>query len=136
VMMIMAHFVFGYGLPAERLSYALCVVVGVVGFTGLGLAFALLVRTSSEAIAMSNIIYLPLSFLSGAYFPVDGLPGSAYLHLLPSAALIDALRISAQMPAAALLATTPFRLLVLWGIALIAVAFTLRGRLALDPRHL
>ncbi|MGH7728408.1 MAG: ABC transporter permease [Vulcanimicrobiaceae bacterium] len=64
----------GVRLPlAEWLVLALTLVAGTVPFCALGLAFGLLAGPSSAA-PLVNLIYLPMSFLSGLWIPLDQLP--------------------------------------------------------------
>lgn len=46
-----------------------------VGFTSLGIAAASLLKTLEGFNVMSNFVVMPLFFLSGAFFPINALPG-------------------------------------------------------------
>jgi ABC-2 type transport system permease protein len=70
------------------------VVLGALAFAALGLAGAALVRSDSAAVAVLNGIYLPMTFLAGAYFSTEAFP--EFLQrigdLLPLTYYIDAAR--------------------------------------------
>lgn len=65
---------FDVGLPHQPASVAALVVLGALAFAALGLAGAALVRSDSAAVAVLNGIYLPMTFLSGAYFSPEAFP--------------------------------------------------------------
>ncbi len=134
LMIATAHAVLGLHLSVTNPAFALALASGIACFTLLGLTFALLVRTSTAAMALGNALYLPLAFLSGAYFNVDRLPGSALLHILPSSAEIDMLRLSIHGTLASLVTAPSFIGVILWTITFGVIAFFLRGRLLTEGR--
>jgi ABC-2 type transport system permease protein len=85
---------FDVGLPHRPASVAVLVVLGALAFAALGLAGAALVRSDSAAVAVLNGIYLPMTFLAGAYFSTEAFP--EFLQrigdLLPLTYYIDAAR--------------------------------------------
>jgi ABC-2 type transport system permease protein len=78
-------------LPTEWLSVALALLVGVVGFAGLGLGAAALIRSDEGASAVVNVILLPMAFLSGSFGPTDDYPEFLQVigDVLPLKYLID-----------------------------------------------
>ncbi|MGI8574355.1 MAG: ABC transporter permease [Egibacteraceae bacterium] len=56
------------------LAFAAVMLAGVLAFSTLGFAIAYLVRPRAAA-AIANLIFLPLSFCSGFFFPLSELPG-------------------------------------------------------------
>jgi ABC-2 type transport system permease protein len=56
-------------------------VLGAIPFCALGLAIGSLVGPNS-APAIVNVVYLPMSFLSGLWIPIEGLP-PAVAHIAP-----------------------------------------------------
>jgi ABC-2 type transport system permease protein len=105
-------------------------VAALVGFTlgCLGIAIASRMRTLESFQVVMNVLTMPLFFLSGALFPLRGLPGwlSALSHADPLTYGVDALRAaiySGGEPARALVQySLPFDLAVLSGIAVILAA--------------
>jgi ABC-2 type transport system permease protein len=61
-------------LPDNAASVAMLVVIGVVGFGGLGFAAASLIRSAEGASAVVNVILLPMAFVSGSFGPTRSLP--------------------------------------------------------------
>jgi len=58
---------------AQAFLFLAAVVGGSIPFCALGLAIGYFARPNSAA-SVVNLIYLPLSFLSGLWMPVDGFP--------------------------------------------------------------
>lgn len=59
--------------PTQWIRLAFTVLGGVLPFAALGLFLSMLVPPNA-AIGVINLIYLPMSFLSGLWIPLDGLP--------------------------------------------------------------
>jgi ABC-2 type transport system permease protein len=57
-------------LPAALVTLAL----GAATLAALGLAVASLVRTADQAIPVAQLTFLPLAFISGIFYPLDGAP--------------------------------------------------------------
>jgi ABC-2 type transport system permease protein len=75
-------------------AFALVVLLGTATFTAVGVAFTRLVANADSAPALANAAYLPLLFLSGAWFPIGGLPHwlSSLANAFPLAPLLDGMR--------------------------------------------
>ena len=78
-------------------SPALLVLLSVLaGITFMSLGFAIGARASGveSASVLSGMIVLPVIFLSGAFFPISGLPGwlQSIVEVLPMAPLLEAMR--------------------------------------------
>ena len=67
---------------------------GATLFISLGLAVSGLAKNEDTAAPLTNIIAMPMMFLSGMFFPVDSLPSfiSAVSRYLPLTFLADAIR--------------------------------------------
>ena len=52
-------------------------VVGTLCFMSLGLLAGAIAKTTEGAVNMANFIVLPMAFLSGSFFPLDGAPALA-----------------------------------------------------------
>jgi ABC-2 type transport system permease protein len=57
-------------------SLALALLLGAAAFTALGLALTSLIKSAEGSSAVVNAIYLPVSFLSGAFFSPHSFPGA------------------------------------------------------------
>ncbi|MDQ2982805.1 MAG: ABC transporter permease [Actinomycetota bacterium] len=58
----------------HAVSLALVLLLGAGTFTALGLALTSVIRSAEGASAMVNAIYLPVSFISGAFFSAHSFP--------------------------------------------------------------
>jgi len=50
-------------------------VLGTLCFMSLGLLSGALARTAEGAVNLANFLVLPMAFLRGSFFPLDGAPG-------------------------------------------------------------
>jgi ABC-2 type transport system permease protein len=75
-------------------SFALVVLLGTATFTAVGVAYTRLVANADSAPALANAVYLPLLFLSGAWFPIAGLPHwlASVANTFPLAPMLDGMR--------------------------------------------
>ena len=66
-------------------------VTGTLCFMSLGLLAGALTKTTEGAVNAANFMVLPMSFLSGSFFPLDGSPEwlQAFSNLLPLKHLND-----------------------------------------------
>jgi ABC-2 type transport system permease protein len=51
------------------------VIAGTLAFLSIGLLVGAYARTQEAASGLANVIILPMAFLSGSFFPLDGAPG-------------------------------------------------------------
>ena len=60
-------------------------VVGTMCFMAIGLLAGALTKTTEGAVNAANFIVLPMAFLSGSFFPLDGTPAwlQTFSGLLP-----------------------------------------------------
>src|SRR5437764_12702931 len=75
-------------------SLGLALLLGAAAFTALGLALTSLIRSAEGSSAVVNAIYLPVSFLSGAFFSPHSLPAAlkAIANALPLVYVIRLVR--------------------------------------------
>jgi ABC-2 type transport system permease protein len=69
--------------PHNLISLALALMLGAAAFTALGLALTVVIKSSEGSSAVVNAIYLPLSFISGAFFAPHSFP--AFLKAIANA---------------------------------------------------
>lgn len=75
VMLAVGRLAFGVHLRAEALpAIALAVILGAATFAALGLATAALIPNAEAAPVVANVLILPLSFISGIWYPMTGAP--------------------------------------------------------------
>jgi ABC-2 type transport system permease protein len=75
-------------------SVALSLLLGAAAFTALGLALSTMIRSAEGSSAVVNAIYLPLSFISGAFFSPHSFPDflRAIANVLPLVYVIRLVR--------------------------------------------
>jgi ABC-2 type transport system permease protein len=108
------------------LSMTLLAILGGALFISVGLAISGMAKTEDVAAPVSNIIALPMMFLSGVFFPVDSLPDtvSRVTQYLPLTYLADGMRAAALEGAGVTSLGPEFLGLAVWT----AVAFVVATR--------
>ena len=61
-------------LPERWFSLVLTLFLGAAAFAALGLAMTVVVRSAEGASATVNAVYLPMAFISGAFFSPHSFP--------------------------------------------------------------
>lgn len=93
IVVLAGRVIFGIGWPRHWLELVVFVVVGVVAFAALGVAFAHLIPNFESTAAYVNAVFLPVVFISFYVFDSKSAPG--FLHSiaegLPLKPLIDGL---------------------------------------------
>ena len=74
ILVVLARVMFDVAIPGRLASLAVVLLVGAFSFTALGVAISTAVRSAEGASAVINAIYLPLTFISGAFFSSDSFP--------------------------------------------------------------
>ncbi len=94
LMISIGRLAFDTQLPDRPLSLALALLLGAVSFAALGVALSSLVRSAEGASAVVNAIYLPVSFISGAFFSPNSFPAflQAIANVLPLTYFIELVR--------------------------------------------
>src|SRR5689334_6490756 len=66
---------FGVDIHARTLPAAIVtLLLGAVCLASLGIAVASLVKSADQAMPVAQLTFLPVSFISGIWFPLDGAP--------------------------------------------------------------
>ena len=93
LVIVAGKLLFGTGWPKEWLELVVYVGAGVVCLAALGVAWSHVIPNYDAAAAYSNIIFLPVIFISGVFYDVNNAP-QFLLHLaqvLPLVHIIDGL---------------------------------------------
>jgi ABC-2 type transport system permease protein len=67
-LVLLGRVLFGIGVPDRIGSLVLALLLGAVSFCGLGIGLTAVIRSAEGASAVVNAIYLPASFIAGAFF--------------------------------------------------------------------
>jgi ABC-2 type transport system permease protein len=118
---------FGLKLTGSCWMAVPLIVAGTLSFMSLGVLAGSVAKTVEGATGLANFVVLPMAFLSGSFFPLDGAPQwlNAVSHVLPLRHLNDGMldvMVRGEGPAAAL---APMAYL----IAFAAVVLLLASRL-------
>ena len=83
-------------LPESPGSFAVAITLGAAAFAALGVAITALVRTAEGSSAVVNAIYLPMAFISGAFFSTQEMPRflEVISEVLPLTYLLDLIRVT------------------------------------------
>jgi ABC-2 type transport system permease protein len=71
---LIGRFVLDAAWPASPASFVFVLVMGAASFAALGLAVTTVVRTGEGSSAVVNAVYLPMAFISGAFFSPREMP--------------------------------------------------------------
>ena len=88
------HLLYSVPWPHDWLELIVFVLLGVVAFSSLGIAMAQAIPNFDAAAAYVNAVFLPLIFISGAFYDSRHLPSvvDAAARVLPLRHVIDGLR--------------------------------------------
>jgi ABC-type multidrug transport system permease subunit len=65
---------YGLPMPPNFLSIVVFVCIAVIAFRAMGMIIAAVVNSQAEAQLVTQLLYLPMLFLSGATFPISMMP--------------------------------------------------------------
>ncbi|MGA2183703.1 MAG: amidohydrolase family protein [Bryobacteraceae bacterium] len=74
LLICLAHFFWGMSWPARPFSLLVYVSLGVLAFRAIGMMIAAVVNSMQESQILTQLLYFPMLFLSGATIPVSALP--------------------------------------------------------------
>jgi ABC-2 type transport system permease protein len=118
---------FGIGWPKNWVELALFCIVGVSTLAALGVAFSHVIPNFDAAPAYTNIVFLPVIFISGVFYDVDNAPQFLrdVAEILPLTHIING--VSAALVTGAPLADNLGNLAVVaaWGV--VGAFFAVRG---------
>jgi ABC-2 type transport system permease protein len=85
---------FGLRLSSDWWAFIPIMIAGTLAFLAIGLLAGSAAKTPDAASAIANLVVLPMAFLSGAFFPLDGAPGwlKAVSNLLPMKHLVTSMQ--------------------------------------------
>jgi ABC-2 type transport system permease protein len=74
LIIVIGHVFYNVSWPHDYFELVVFVVLGVVAFGSLGIAFAHLIPNFDSAAAYVNAIFLPVIFISGVFYSTKSLP--------------------------------------------------------------
>ncbi len=93
IVVVAGKLFFGIGWPKDWLELAVFATVGVATLAALGVAFSHVIPNFDAAPAYTNIVFLPVIFISGVFYDVDNAPQFLrdVAQVLPLTHIIDGL---------------------------------------------
>ena len=93
IVVLASRLFFGLGWPQDWALLALFTILGVACFASLGVAFSHVIPNFDAAPAYTNLVFLPVIFISGVFYDVDNVPGALrdIAEALPLVHVIDGL---------------------------------------------
>jgi ABC-2 type transport system permease protein len=93
LVVLASRLVFDLGWPKDWAELAIFTVLGVACFASLGVAFSHVIPNFDAAPAYTNLVFLPVIFISGVFYDVDNVPGALrdIAEALPLVHVIDGL---------------------------------------------
>ncbi len=81
----LGYFLVGISPFDNLFSIVFSLSLGILAFGGIGLIIGSISQKIESASAISNLVFFPMIFLSGAYFPIDGLSDilSIFVNIIP-----------------------------------------------------
>jgi ABC-2 type transport system permease protein len=127
IVVLAGRLFFGIGWPKDWLELAVFAVVGVATLAALGVAFSHVIPNFDAAPAYTNIVFLPVIFISGVFYDVDTAPQflTDIARVLPLTHVIDGF--SAAMVTGAPLSDHAGDLAVVAAWGLVGAFFAVRG---------
>jgi ABC-2 type transport system permease protein len=74
VLVTLARVFFDVRIPDQIVSLALAILFGASAFAAIGVALTTAIRSADGASAVINAVFLPMTFISGAFFSADSFP--------------------------------------------------------------
>ncbi|MBD8607386.1 ABC transporter permease [Aeromicrobium sp. CFBP 8757] len=117
---------FGLRLTGSWPMIVPLLVCGTLAFMAIGLLAGAVARSEEAAVGIANFVVLPMAFLSGSFFPLDGAPGyvTAISKVLPLKHLNDGMldtMVRGEGPSSAVVP-----MLILLGFAVVVTAVASR----------
>lgn len=101
IVLLQAFFLIGLGMlvfhvqmEGSMLDFLAALTIGMFAFIAIGFLIASIANTTETASGIANTLFLPMIFLSGVYFSVEGIPKffKPIVEFLPLTHLIRAIR--------------------------------------------
>ena len=74
IIIVAGKLFFGLGWPKDWAELAVFTILGVACFAAMGVAFSHVIPNFEAAPAYTNLVFLPMIFISGVFFDVDNVP--------------------------------------------------------------
>jgi ABC-2 type transport system permease protein len=132
--LLIGRYVLDADWPSAALSFAAAILFGAAAFAALGVAITVFVRSAEGSSAVVNAIYLPMAFISGAFFSTREMPAflETISEVLPLTYLLRVIRTTFIEGEGLSGSGGPLLAVAAWGAAGLAIAIR---RFQWEPRE-
>jgi ABC-2 type transport system permease protein len=132
--LLIGRYVLDADWPSAALPFAAAILFGAAAFAALGVAITAFVRSAEGSSAVVNAIYLPMAFISGAFFSTREMPAflETISELLPLTYLLRVIRTTFIEGEGLSRAGGPLLAVAAWGAVGLAIAIR---RFQWEPRE-
>ena len=98
IIIVVAGTALGASAPKSPAGFALSVLLSIAGLFSIGLVIAAVARTATSASVVGRVVFFPLIFLAGLWWPRELMPGvlQAVSGISPLGAAVEAMQDSMQ----------------------------------------
>jgi len=127
IVIVAARFAFDIGWPKNWLDLIVFTLLGITCFAAMGVAFSHVIPNFEAAPAYTNIVFLPMIFISSVFYDVDVLPRflADIAEALPLIHVINGLKAGLVTGAPLSDQLSDLAVLAIWTIA--SIFFAIRG---------
>ena len=123
-MFVLAIFIFDFSMQGDWFQLAVWAIIGIILMFGFGLAIGGWAKNETQSAALTQLVALPLMFLSGTFFPRFLMPEwlqaiTAYLPLTP---VIDGFRMIMTEGANLIQLAPQLGLIAIWTVIIYVIA--------------
>lgn len=131
IVLLLAVFLFGVVIHGNLLLVALMLALGIFSFVGLGILVSAAASEQETATQLLFMFQFPMLFLSGAFFPLQQMPGvmQNIAHLLPLTYAVEAERKIIVLGGGLADVQSEMIILLVFGIVTLLIALPLFNRL-------
>lgn len=124
LLLALGVWIFNANIIGSLFDFMLVATLGSAVFLGFGFAIAGWAKDENQATPVAQLIQFPMLFLSGVFFPREGLPAwlERITNLLPLTFLVDALRSIATEGATLMQVRGEILGLLVWGVIVYIIA--------------
>ncbi|MFQ5708450.1 MAG: ABC transporter permease [bacterium] len=119
--------VFHVQIVGSLLTFLTVLTVGMLAFIAIGFTIASVAKTTETASGIANTLFLPMIFLSGVYFSVEGIPKflKPLVEFLPLTHLVRAMRVVFNNGAPLTNVLPQMGILSIWAVVCFAISLKL-----------
>ncbi|MFQ5864959.1 MAG: ABC transporter permease [bacterium] len=127
LLIALGYLVFKVEIVGNMFSFLVVLTVGMLAFIALGFFVASVAKTTETASGIANSLFLPMIFLSGVYFSVEGIPKilKPLVEFLPLTHMVRAIRAIFNHGAALTTVLPQMGILTIWMVVCLGLSIKL-----------